>query len=132
MKKVNLKEINSQLPNLRTLYNILVDNKGYFLPSFESHACTSKYLMRVIKDERVFRVLRNNITEPGIIKQNKTVNELFDIISRILKDKNLDLGFDEDYHPDKDWLIKVLYHLEPKNPIFLFEEETITREIPEK
>ena len=132
MKKVNLREINSQLPNLQTLYNILVDNKGYFLPTFESHACTAKYLMGIIKDEKIFKVLRKDIAEPGILKQKKTVDELVEIISDFLKEQNLELGFDSENLPNKDWLIKVLYHLKPKHAAFLFEDEAITREIPEK
>ncbi len=132
MKIVNLKEINSQLPNLRTLYNLLVENKGYFLPSFDSHACTAKYLMSIIKDNRIFKVLRKDITVPPGIKQKKTVDELSEMISGILKEKNLELGFDTDYHPNKDWLIKVLHYLSPENSVFEFEEESLFREMPPK
>ncbi len=85
--------------------------------------------MRIIKENKIFKVLRTGISEPGIIKQKKKLMNSWKSYQEFLK-KKLGLGFDTDYHPIKDWLIKVLHHLSPKNPIFEFEEESLFGEIP--
>ena len=132
MDSINIKELNEKIPNLKTLYEILTDSKGLYLPKFESHACTLNYLMKVIKDEKTFTITRDKITEPPIVKQNKNVGELMEIITEVLDKKKIYLGFDEEKMPNKDWLIKVLNAIEPKNPIFLLEEEIIKRQFSSK
>ena len=88
--------------------------------------------MKVIKDEKTFTITRDKITEPPIVKQNKNVGELMEIITEVLDKKKMYWGFDEEKMPNKDWLIKVLNALEPKNPIFLLEEEIIKRQFSSK
>lgn len=132
MEKQNIKELNSQLPNCRTLYEVLVDNKGYYLPKWQSHSCTVEYLLELVKNEKIFRVKRSEISRPPIIKQKKTVEELIDMVEELLKKKNLNLGFKGERKPDKEWIINILHHLDPKNPIFHFEEDKLTREFPKE
>lgn len=130
MDTYKLKELNNRLPNLKILYEILVDNKGYYLPKWESKSCTYSYLMKIVKDSTIFKVMRQNITKPPMIKQTKTIEDLLDIIGSILTKKGLSLGFDIDKRPDKEWVLNILYFLEPKNPVFFFEEESLERQFP--
>ena len=132
MQKTNLKELNNKLPNLRTLYDILTDNKGYFLPKFHSKAWTLDYLLKVVGDQKIFKINRNLITKPPMVKQRKTVEELVEIINNLLKTKSLELGFSYDNQPDINWLIDVLFYLEPKNPIFTIEEDICERPFPKE
>ena len=61
--------------------------------------------MKVIRDEKIFKVKRKIIINPPLVKQKKTVNELIEIIDNLLESKKLSLGFTQDNSPDKDWLI---------------------------
>ncbi len=88
--------------------------------------------MKVIKDERTFKINRDKITEPPVVKQNKNVEELMEAITELLDKKKMCLGFDEEKKPNKDWLVKGLYALEPKNTIFILEEELIKRQFSSK
>ena len=85
MKKWNIKELNTKLPSLGSLYDILVDSKGYYLPDFKNYACSRNYLLKIVKDESVFKVLKKEISEPPIIKQQKSVEDLLEIITEIIQ-----------------------------------------------
>ena len=85
MEKLSLKELNKKLPDSRILHDILVDNKGYYLPKRSSKACTIPYSMRIVKDPKVLKPFRKQITKVPYVKQNKTVEELVDIANDLLK-----------------------------------------------
>jgi len=53
MEKYTLKALNEKLGNLETLYHILVDNKGLYLPKWESRSCTFTFLL-IIKINKIF------------------------------------------------------------------------------
>ncbi len=93
MQKSNIKELNKKILNLKTFYDVLVDNKGHFLPRFRSKTCTFSYLMKVVRDQKILKVSRNSITKPAV-KQKKTVEDLVEIINNLLKTKSLSLGFE--------------------------------------
>ncbi len=130
MENLSLKELNKKIPDCKFLYDILVDNKGYYLPKFSSKSCTLSYLMKIVKDPTVFKPFRAKISKPPYVKQRKTVEDLLNIVEELLKKDKLTLGLDPDTRPDKEWLIDVLHMINPKHPIFLYEDHALEREFP--
>jgi antitoxin component of RelBE/YafQ-DinJ toxin-antitoxin module len=127
MEKKSLKHLNFLIPSGGDFYDLLTKQKHYFLPKYESPAITQEYLYNVML-ERVFTIKDTAIKECHPVKYSTAI-DLFDMLKGIIKEKAL--GFDEANLPDKLWMQKVIYALNPNSSIFKeSQEEVILREIP--
>jgi hypothetical protein len=127
MEKKPITHLNFLVPGVKALYDILVDQKHYFLPEFGRPATSQEYLYGIITG-RIFAIKQDKIKPCRVIKKC-TALDLFDIMKNLIRD--LPLGFDETNMPDKEWMEKVIFSLSPDHAIFKeSKEEVIYREIP--
>jgi hypothetical protein len=78
---------------------------------------------------KVFSIKNDAIKECHVLRHSTSV-DLFDILLNLVKDKPL--GFDETTLPDKTWMQKIIYALNPSHSIFKETAEGLfLREIPE-
>jgi hypothetical protein len=114
---VNIKWANFLLPNKRAFYDHLIE-KHFFLPKFESKACSSEYLMRCARKE-IFTINDNQITVYHL-KRKATKAELITILSELPR---MDLGFDITNPPDKEFL-QYPHHMQCST------EDAVIRDLP--
>ena len=123
-REISKKELWERFPTVRHLYSYLEDKKGLYLPYYEDmknrdQAITIDYLVEVLKGA-AFPIARGSIRKPPRIKKPVLKLELQEKIEKISNKKCL---FLEGRLPAKEWLLEVLYSLNPKDELFTDEEE---------
>ena len=103
--------LNKMLGNVQNFYYSLL-NEGWFLPLFDRNCITFDYLWNVFLG-KYFRIKRNEIKQ-GILFKNITKTQLL----QALNSKIDNLGFDTQKIPEKQWMINVLFTVNPNHEIF--------------
>jgi hypothetical protein len=127
MEKTPITHFNYFVPSCKALYEILVEDKHYFLPGYGDQTITQEYLYKVMIGQ-VSTIKDQNIKEWGLLK-HATAVDLYDILKSLAGSKPS--GFDETSLPSKHWMAKVIYALNPQHSIFKdTAEEIFYREVP--
>jgi hypothetical protein len=92
-----------------------------------SKTITAHYLQSILEN-KIYSVKRNEISMNATTYKKIKKLDLYMMVSAILENKKLNLGFDIYKIPNKQWLLDILQHLDPKNSLFSFKEDT--NEIP--
>lgn len=97
--------------------------KKIYLPQENSKCMTRTYLIGVLLGKYFFVRAENFriLSESCAKLVNATSELLFDEIRRFLIPANVNFGFSEECLPDKNWLLNVLWNLNPQHPIFVSE-----------
>ena len=124
-KNFDLSFLGHFIPNLQAFYDILSENKGYFLPKFNSKCITEDYLLSVAKKE-VWAIKKEGL-KFGTLRKKAFTPELIDILqSKVDKP----LGFTQERIPNKEWLIHCLYSVDSQNEVFKGLISGFSRELP--
>ena len=126
---VDIETLNRILKNKQTLYNILTQQHGFYLPDISDRAVTDKYILSVASGE-VFTIKRENVKIPFPPKKRLSVAELIDEVGKVVEGKPL--GFDVLTPPSKAWLINILYSLKADHDLFVGPKDIIKRTLPER
>ena len=118
----NTEALNSFLTSKDHMIYFLSHSRGLYLPESKSAVMTDNYLEKIFK-KTVFSIKRDDI-RLGLLKQTKSKAELFDILKKLVTDNfKMELGFDEETLPEKEWLINVIHSLDKANIIFRAPED---------
>ena len=131
-KQINIpiQRLGMFIPNKASLYRILVNNLGFYLPEETSKAITEAYLLSVLRGEVFTLKLSEVKTIP--IKNDFSVTKT-ELIEEIKKKTQKNLGFTLSTSPDRNWLIDVLNTLDPENKLLKGDPLLqFTRQIPEE
>ena len=124
LQQVSLAEINKMFGSLENMY-LAVHQLGFYLPELKSSCITVFFLLGVVKGE-VFSVKTEKIAPGGakcIFKKTKLqiYEELYELVQKqIIKD----LGFDLSRLPNKQYMLDLIWVINPKNDLFLIKEES--------
>jgi hypothetical protein len=127
-KKVpyDIETLNNYLANKRAAYEFLSQDKGYYLPAYQTAAITEDYLKGILTDE-FEHFIRNEIK---ICYWTKKVSKL-ELLAELAKVCKLPLGITEKMLPNKEWLINCLFSRDPENKFFKnIPDIPIVRELP--
>jgi len=125
---MNIALLNKFIKNQKGLYDILVNQKGLYLPNLETKAITDKYLIGVLKGE-FFRIERTACKVPPKPTKRVSVPDLIEILEKLSQKT---LGFDVLTPPNKEWLVSVIYALDANHDLFAPIHAKEMREIPKK
>ena len=122
--------LNSFIPNLKTLYEILCSGTfNFYLPKFNTLCINKEYLMNLQK--RAVFVLTNEEIKEFCNKKIIAITrlELFQELDKYCNNKKIGLSFHTETLPDKDWMINVLFTIDPENARFNRIDLELYREI---
>ena len=111
MEEISLSTLNKLLGSVHNFYLALVD-QGWSLPKFSRNSITFQYLWNVFMGD-CFRIKRENVKK-GVTFKRISKKELFFRINLLIKN----FGFTNEKIPEKDWLIDILYTIDPNNEVF--------------
>lgn len=111
LEEISLSSLNKLLGSVQNFYMALLD-QGWSLPKFNRNSITFHYLWSVFMGE-CFRIKRSEVKK-GILFKKVSKKYLFEQITLIVEN----FGFSNEKIPDKEWLIDILFTLEPNNEIF--------------
>lgn len=121
----NASELNYRIGTRKNLYDIL--SQHYFLPAYNSHACTVSYLKKYI--EEPIQIYTCEIKSTPVFKprfREKNVMEMFEVFEEFLKSKQkLPTGMTHLELPDLDWLATVIHKEDPDDTLSLFKDKTV-------
>ncbi len=135
-KPIPKQELREIFPTVGTLYNYLEDKKGLYLPFYggdgnRDQSITVDYLFEILKGT-AFSIRRENIKKPPRVKKACLKWELQEKIEKVSNKKCL---FPEGRLPSKEWLLEVLYSLDPSDEVFTMEselEKSVFKEVTEE
>ena len=118
---MSIRYANLILGNKQNLYR-LVSEEGYYLPRYDSRCITTNYLLEVMKGS-VFRICA---TDVKVCLSERIRYSKIDMIS-LLETKylgNTKLGITPDALPNREWLVNVIYTIDPYHDMFVGTSET--------
>jgi hypothetical protein len=111
-EEISLSSLNLLLGNVKNFYFALLD-KGWALPAFTKNAITFQYLWDIFT-QKSFRIQRSELKK-GVLFRKVSKKYLFEELNRVIQN----LGFTSEKLPDKEWMVDLLFTVDPKNNIFL-------------
>lgn len=106
--------------------------KGYYLPSENSKCITRSYLVGIMLG-KFFSVKIDGLkllNADQLKKTNITAELCYQEIIRFFCFKDINLGFDADSLPDKNWLLTILWNLVPNHLVFMTDiDDKIDQEL---
>ena len=123
-KEIEIGKLGRLIPDKMNLYQVL--SCHYFLPQYDSHACTIQYLNKYTEDPIPIYVCEIKNTEIFNIRfKNANAEELLDLLEKLLAEKNKpQTGLDILHIPDVKWLCTVLHKEDPTDSIGVFKKKT--------
>lgn len=112
--------LNRMIGNVKNFYYALLD-KGWYLPQYNKGALSFSYLWNVFNG-KCFRIQRDKVKKSVLFKKVTKI-QVFEQLNFKVKD----LGFTSEKLPDKQWMLDILYTVDPDN-ILLNKEEGIIEE----
>lgn len=118
-EKVPYSEIRKRLPSVWAIYRFIVDKQKVYLPEWKYKFkkpkwATEKYLKDVMLKNN-FALDKNKKKDPEELEIKLTRGELISILEQIT---NKPLGFETGREPPKEWLVTVIYSLNPDHQMF--------------
>lgn len=116
-------EVNAEMPisyanailgSKENLYYML-KSEGLYLPKIEASCIKTDYLLGVANN-KYFSISINKVT--FCPKQTKKVSKLDLFLDIQSKMENIIFGFDINYLPDREWLVNILFTIDPNNKVF--------------
>jgi len=104
-------------------YDNLVGYRNLYLPRFTSLAISEPYVDAVYRNE-VFFIRKDHVKRPNYVKKCVSAELMKSVNDEITKQKLLPLGIDETCPPNKEWLIDILYTLNPDCEFFTEDPRT--------
>lgn len=117
-QNVPISTLNRMIGNVKNFYFALLD-KGWYLPSYNKGSLSFSYLWNVFSD-KCFRIQREKVKK-AIVFKNLTKMQVFEALNAKVRN----LGFQTEKLPEKQWMLDVLYTIDPENRIFNREEGII-------
>lgn len=108
------------------MYRILI-KKGLYLPAENSKCINENYLIDCA-NEKIFTIKISGLKL--YLLSSDIAASCYALIAEIQKKTDKQMGFTESNLPDKNWLVNVLYTLDPKNQIFTSPVQELTRVLP--
>ncbi len=113
--RIPISYANLLLANRENLYR-MVSAEGWFLPESESKAVTVNYLLGV-SSGKFFRIRVSEVHHYPAEKKTWKKLDLFIYLSDVHL-RSVNLGFDYLHLPDRNYLLSILYTLEPTHEVF--------------
>src|SRR5690242_5023322 len=119
-KEIPKRELREKFPTAESLYSHLEIAKGFYLPVYEDaqnrdQAITIDYLFDVLNGS-AFAIQREAIKKPPRLQKSCLKIELKEKIEKLSSKPCL---FPEGRLPAKEWLVEVLYSLNPQDELFV-------------
>ena len=126
-------ELRQRIPTLLDLYKFVTENRRFYLPKWkkgkEKQKCINENYLMGILNEQTFTISKDKIKKPVEVTRSCTKLELLKILEELAdKPLNFECGFE----PDKKWLLKVIFSLNPNHRIFRPVEKIVTRTLPKE
>lgn len=134
LQTISREVANYFIPDKLSMYNLLTQQCGHFLPDFGSRCITNIYLDQV-KNGEVWTLHYDKYKPMRLTKplQLNTKTQLFSILKDLIP-IGQSLGMQPPNLPDKKWLLDMIHSLNPKHSMFigdnLIQEDAITRTVP--
>lgn len=110
----------------------LLVNSVYYIPSLTSRAINKNYLVDLLKNEEtcpVFRISRNEVKLAINHVAPYNCEELLNILENILLSKGFkSSGLTIHTLPNKDWLLNMIYTLDPIDSMNLFTIKSLNNQ----
>jgi len=133
---VDLETLNEKVGGKQNLYQIL--SSDYYLPKFDSHACTVNYLTKYTQNPIPIYVCELEGTKIFQRRwKHNNAEELLDKLEQLLRQKGKKpTGMDRLTLPNLDWLCTVLHKEDPEDTLGLFKRQnmgfSLNRDVNEK
>ena len=113
---ITIQELRERLRGKKDIYRAL--SKKFYLPDFGSKALTDEYLAKyLVAGPSILKLERSKMNFivlpklPGKVNIDNMITKFGDY----LRSKHLpQLGFEEGYNPDLEWLLRAVTYLDPQ------------------
>lgn len=133
-EQISVEVLRQKFPDVRTLYEYMVERRGLYLPSWpksgERPKClTQRYLFDVMIG-KAYSITKDKIKTPSETRRIMTKGENYKRIGKA--SRTTKLLFEEDREPKIDWLVTVIYSLKPDHEMFKSAFQDVRRTVPKE